>query len=216
MLTVMLVTRDSELADDAERLLEAGGFDIGDRVAPEMLETKKDSIVADAAVVIGPLRSRDGSDVRLAREALGEMRIVACAPPEDARTLRWAVDNGADGVVWDVRMDQALVATLQCVCAGQLVVPRGARRQLQPPELTTREKQVLSLVVMGLSNGEIAGKLFLTESTVKSHLGTAFRKLGVRSRAEAARLVADPEHGFGTGILAITSPANAARSRQDP
>jgi DNA-binding NarL/FixJ family response regulator len=215
MLTVMVVSSDSELADAVERLLEGGGFELGDRVAPEMIETRGISDRAAAAVVIGPLRSRDGSDIRRAREALGEMRLVACAPPADARSLRWAVDNGADGVVWDIRIDQALVPTLQCVCAGQLVVPRGARRQLQPPELTTREKQVLSLVVMGLSNGEIAGKLFLTESTVKSHLGTAFRKLGVRSRAEAARLVADPEHGFGMGILKITGPALAEQPGQD-
>jgi DNA-binding NarL/FixJ family response regulator len=85
---------------------------------------------------------------------------------------------------------------------------------MHPPELTMREKQVLSLVVMSLSNGEIARQLYLTESTVKSHLGTAFRKLGVRSRAEAARLVADPERGFGTGILAITGPKLTVGKRE--
>src|SRR3954452_8639329 len=100
MLTVLLVTNDAELADDAERMLEAGGFALGDRLTPEMLEEGKDSVTADAAIVIGPLRSPDAADIRAAREALGEMRIVACAPPVDPRTLRWAVDNGADGVVW--------------------------------------------------------------------------------------------------------------------
>ncbi len=57
---------------------------------------------------------------------------------------------------------------------------------------------------MGMTNREIAEMLFLSESTIKSHLNKAFRKLGVRSRAEAQRLITDPGQGLGTGILAIT------------
>jgi two-component system, NarL family, response regulator DesR len=98
----------------------------------------------------------------------------------------------------------SLVATVRAVHAGQLVVPPELRRQVDRPDLTMREKQTLSLVVLGLSNGEIASKLFVTEHTVKSHLSAAFRKLGVSSRAEAARVIADPSEGLGVGILAIT------------
>jgi hypothetical protein len=61
-------------------------------------------------------------------------------------------------------------------------------------------------MIMGLTNREIATKLFVSESTVKSHLNTAYRKLGVHSRVEATRLIADPDEGLGTGILAITGP----------
>ena len=60
------------------------------------------------------------------------------------------------------------------------------------------------MVAMGFTNGEIARKLYLAESTVKSHLSSIFEKLGVRSRGEAAELVLDRERGFGTGILAIS------------
>ena len=213
MLTVLLVTRDAGLGAALTEALEEHGDAAGDLVAPEQLEPGRHPGRHHAAVVAGPLRSRVGSDLRMAREALGDTPVVACVPPADARSIRWAVDNGADGVIWDSQVADTLWPTLRCVCAGQLVVPREARRQLQPPELTTREKQVLSLVVMGMSNGEIARQLYLTESTVKSHLGTAFRKLGVRSRAEAARLVADPDQGFGTGILAITGPALGSARR---
>ncbi|MEZ5062948.1 MAG: helix-turn-helix transcriptional regulator [Solirubrobacterales bacterium] len=51
-----------------------------------------------------------------------------------------------------------------------------------------------------MSNAELASELFLTESTVKSHLSSAFAKLNVSSRHEAARLVLDPVRGPALGI----------------
>ena len=60
------------------------------------------------------------------------------------------------------------------------------------------------MVVIGLSNREIADQLFLAESTVKSHLFSAFRRLGVRTRGEATALILDRDQGLGSGILTIT------------
>jgi DNA-binding NarL/FixJ family response regulator len=60
------------------------------------------------------------------------------------------------------------------------------------------------MVVLGFSNGEIARKLHLAETTVKSHLSSTFRKLGVRSRSEAAALVLDGQSGLGLGVLTIS------------
>ncbi len=82
-------------------------------------------------------------------------------------------------------------------------MPREHWRQIEPPALSTREKQILGLVVMGYMNSQIAEQLFLAESTVKSHLSSAFGKLGVRSRNEAVNLILDPERGLGMGILAL-------------
>ena len=80
--------------------------------------------------------------------------------------------------------------------------PRDARGLIAKPTFSHREKEVLSLVVDGLTNREIAGRLFLAESTVKSHLMAAFAKLGVRSRKDAAALLLDPQEGLAAISLA--------------
>jgi DNA-binding NarL/FixJ family response regulator len=79
------------------------------------------------------------------------------------------------------------------------------RARLESESLSMREKQVLSMLVMGFTNAEIAAKMFLAESTVKSHLSSAYTKLGVRSRKDAATMILDPVAGLGPGILTINA-----------
>jgi DNA-binding NarL/FixJ family response regulator len=145
------------------------------------------------------------------RARFPDTRIVLCSNPIESPTRRGLVE-GIEGVVWNTRLELSLEPTLRAVIAGQMVLPGEVLRRNSPPELTNREKQVLSLVVMGLTNLEIAQKLYVSESTVKSHLNTAYKKLGVHSRAEAHRRITDPDHGLGSGILAIT-PAGLSRGR---
>ena len=117
--------------------------------------------------------------------------------------VRRALQAGAHGVVAEVSLESALIPSIGAALAGQIVLPAQAKEAGQRRILTTREKQILGLVVMGMTNAEIAGKLFLAESTVKSHLSSAFAKLGVSSRSEAATVILDPETGTGLGILTI-------------
>ena len=141
--------------------------------------------------------------------ASGRRPLVVCAPQSGPRAVRKALERGLDGLIWETQVESRLVPTIVAVAAGQLALPREVWRPSEEQELTNREKQTLALVVMGLSNGEIASKLYVSESTVKSHLSSAFRKLGVRSRSEAARVIADPRGGLGTGILAITPTSSS-------
>ena len=97
--------------------------------------------------------------------------------------------------------------TARAILAGQLTVPSALGRQIAPQPLSHREKQVLALVVKGLTNREIAGRLYLAESTVKTHLASAFRKLDARSRADAVARIQDPETGYGMGVLTSVDAA---------
>jgi DNA-binding NarL/FixJ family response regulator len=129
--------------------------------------------------------------------------VVAACLTIDRREMRAALAAGAAGVVLHENLDSALGPCLRAVLAGQTCVPKDYWRQIEPPALSTREKQILGLVVMGYMNSQIAEQLFLAESTVKSHLSSAFGKLGVRSRNEAVSLILDPDRGLGMGILAL-------------
>jgi len=128
--------------------------------------------------------------------------IVVCSSIE-RWGVRAALAAGASAVILAEDLDAALPPCVQAVQAGQVCVPRAHWRQIEPPVLSTREKQILGLVVMGYMNSQIARQLFLAESTVKSHLSSAFGKLGVRSRNEAVSLILDPERGLGMGILTL-------------
>ena len=71
------------------------------------------------------------------------------------------------------------------------------RASVERPTFSHRERQVLTFVSRGLTNAEIADELFLAESTIKSHLSSAFAKFGVRSRREAAALFLELEQATG-------------------
>jgi len=188
-------------SDDVSRkrlagILAAGGFDGVTRVGAV------ENLPADAEAVV--ISSGDADVVREVRRVRPETVIVAIATESDPRAVRMALDAGVDGVVPEQRAERALAPAVAAAIAGLIALPRETRGHSLRPALSSREKQVLGMVVLGLSNGEIARKLHLAETTVKSHLSSAFRKLGVRSRSQAAALVLDGGNGLGLGILSLS------------
>jgi DNA-binding NarL/FixJ family response regulator len=183
-----------ELRARAEAALVKSAFACIDEREPQVVLTNGDRDAIAAAASLTPL-------------------VVAILPEADRRLTWAALDAGAHAVVLESDL-AALDAALPAVCAGFIVVPSLARRALSRPVLSSREKQVLSMVVIGLSNAEIAGRLHLAESTIKSHLSAIFEKLDVRSRKEAADMVLDPRSGLGPGILAITPSRGLAAYTQ--
>lgn len=138
---------------------------------------------------------------------LPDLLIVAVLDSADARATRRLLDIGIDGLVLTDQVHAALPPSIDAALAGQMTVPRVLRSQTYKPSLSARERQILALVAIGCTNGEIGARVFLAESTIKSHLSSAYAKLGVRSRSEAVALISDPQSSLGTGILAITPDA---------
>jgi DNA-binding NarL/FixJ family response regulator len=116
-----------------------------------------------------------------------------------------ALRAGAGGFALKDAAPRQLVEAVRTVAAGEaLLAPALTRRLVEryvrtpPPgvaasanrfaELTEREREVLALVARGLSNGEIAGRLFLSEATVKTHVGRVLAKLNLRDRVQAVVL----------------------------
>jgi DNA-binding NarL/FixJ family response regulator len=153
-------------------------------------------------VVFGRGITARDQQMRRLRKSLPDTPLIAIMPEDSRRGVRRALEAGADGVVFESELETALSLTVRAILAGQTAVPAARRHEVDRPTLSSREKQVLGMVVTGKSNKAIAGELFLAESTVKCHLSSAFSKLGVRSRNEAADLVLESgaELGFPTAL----------------
>jgi DNA-binding NarL/FixJ family response regulator len=186
-------------------LLAAGGLPVnaGAIALPRVGELVADP--PDALVLVADV-GRPGAlaAVRRVRRDAPSTRIVVVAGGNDSTSsqARQALNAGADAFVPRSAADASLAPAVHAVMAGLVCAPREVRRLLAKPTFSHREKEVLSLLVDGLTNREIAGRLFLAESTVKSHLMSAFAKLGVRSRKDAAALLLDPEEGLAAISLA--------------
>jgi DNA-binding NarL/FixJ family response regulator len=137
-------------------------------------------------------------------------RIVILTTYDADEYVFAALRAGASGfVLKDVRPSE-LVEGIRIVARGDaLLAPSVTRRLLDrfagtlpetaaaPPdlgELTDRELEVLRFVALALSNAEIAARLVLTEATVKTHVSSVLRKLGLRDRVQAVVLAYD--HGL--------------------
>ena len=145
-------------------------------------------------------------------EACESTKVILVCERSGEGGVRRALDAGARALVPLSKVESALLPVIEVVRAGQVSVPGSRSKEVGRNVLTTRERQVLGQVVLGMTNAEIAAKLFLAESTVKSHLSSAFPKLGVTSRSEAAALILNPTSGVGPGILTIhTEKASAVR-----
>ena len=136
-------------------------------------------------------------------EACDSTKVILVCERSGEGGVRRALDAGVRALVLLSEAEGALLPVIEVVRAGQVSVPGSRSKEVGRNALTTRERQVLGQVVLGMTNAEIAAKLFLAESTVKSHLSSAFPKLGVTSRSEATALILNPASGVGPGILTM-------------
>lgn len=135
----------------------------------------------------------DGSDVDelLADELTG--RLVIFTWNVNPTLIRIATQKGVGGYLSKATSADDLADSLERIAAGEVVITdqttRSGRVSGQWPGrefgLTAREAEVVSLVTQGLSNDDIARRSFISINSVKSYIRTAYRKMGVTTRAQA-------------------------------
>lgn len=134
---------------------------------------------------------------RTIKERWPETQVIALTSFKDKEYVEGALKAGASGYLLKNVSAEELVGAIRRAVAGQpSLSPEAARvliqkvNQPQTPgdDLTDREKEILSWMVKGLNNTQIAAKLFVSQSTIKFHVSNILAKLGVTGRTEAVAL----------------------------
>jgi DNA-binding NarL/FixJ family response regulator len=172
-------------------------------------------------VVLMDVRMPEMDGIEATRRLLdgnGDTKVVMLTTFDMDEYVYEAFRAGASGfLVKDVPPEQ-LIAGIRSVASGDaLLAPSVTQRLIQefvrrPPDgittpspklsrLTAREVEVLQMMARGLSNGEIASELFVSETTVKTHVAHLLSKLGVRDRVQAVVFA------YESGVVAPGDPA---------
>jgi len=210
------------LADDQRLVRESLGTLLGLLGGIELVATASDGEEAlelagehRPEVVLMDLRMPrlDGIEAtRQLRERHPDVRVIALTTYADDESVLGALRAGARGYLTKDASGEDIRAAILTVAAGEAaldpavqhhVVAAIANEQVPcedpnrpelPDDLTAREAQVLALIAEGLTNGEIAERLVVSPTTIKSHINHLFAKAGIRDRAQAVN------YAYRTGI----------------
>jgi len=206
MTTRVLVADDQSMVRAGFRMLLAGEDDI--EVVAEAsngLEAIEKAARFDPTVVLMDIRMPELDGLEATRRILaadGSARILILTTFDLDEYVYEALRAGASGFVLKDDSPEQLITAIRTVAAGDaLLSPTVTRRVIQkfagmprpaPPEdlddLSERERDVFRLVACGLSNVEIGQELFISETTVKTHVTHILAKLGLRDRVQAVVL----------------------------
>jgi DNA-binding NarL/FixJ family response regulator len=177
-------------------------------------------------LLVAELNVAEGSEEALrvlssGREGDPNLAIVVLSSTDEAALIDAAFERGASAYVLKTSDPEVIATAVRQAFEPSLYFarPRGERSGTAvaelPPKLTRRELEILRLVSEGRSNRQVAELLWVTDQTVKFHLANVYRKLGVRSRFEAARWAL--EHGVlevaaaDDALVHVESPADGIR-----
>ena len=120
----------------------------------------------------------------------------------DLALARATLRNGADGFVHAAMHPAQVLRAVEVAQMGELAAPRQLLGYLlshnetaKIDELSARQAEILELVVEGLSNAAIGGRLYVSESTIKQHLRAVYKVLGVSNRTQAAKTMRERAGG---------------------
>jgi len=170
-----------------------GEVESGEEAVRLCAEFSPDVVLMD--LMLGEL---DGATAtRLIRQDCPEIQVIALTSFREDTLVQRALQAGAISYLLKNVSADELAAAIRAAHAGQSTLAPEAMAALlnaasdSPAlgyDLTLRERDVLALMVKGLSNTEIAGRLIVSQSTIKTHVSSILAKLGASSRTEAVAL----------------------------
>jgi DNA-binding NarL/FixJ family response regulator len=210
-LSVAVVTEDDLLLQRVRVALDREGLvahvDLAGRREPELDHLER---LPDVVVLTGSSARRLAAAAHAVRRHVRDAHVVLVIGAHAECSPRHLLDAGVEAIVTENDLETTLPIAVRAVCAGQLSVPGGMRHAVELPALSHRERQILRLVAAGLTNEQIAARLYLAKSTVAGHLTAVFRRLGVRSRSEAVAMVLAGDESLRASILGAGRPERAA------
>jgi len=138
--------------------------------------------------------------VKRAKEAHADVPILVFSSGLDLSLARVALQAGARGFIHGVMSPKQIKRAIEIAAKGEVVAPRellphviehltASEEEIDLGGLSSRQRQILDMVVEGMSNAEIGKRLYLSESTIKQHLRGAYKVLGVSNRTQASKLI---------------------------
>lgn len=147
-----------------------------DVVVMDLVMPKKDGIAATAEI----------------HEKLPAAKVLVLTSYSASDDIAHAIEAGAAGALMKSAENETLIEAIRSVHAGRHFIPANIRRLIceDPPlpELSPRQREILSLITRGLSNDDIAKHLGIGRASVKTHILALFQKLGAATRAEAVAI----------------------------
>ena len=197
MYRVLLVDDEEMLLDSLEIILSLNDMEIMGKAhdGNECLKLLKD-VSCDIALVDLNMKGMGGIELigHLKKKYPG-IRILVLTTFYDDGNITEAISNGADGyLLKDSGKDAILGAISQLMNGVSVLDPKVMQRLTAMmsknnnkslyEELTDREREIASLLVEGLSNKQIADKLFISEGTVKNYISSIYDKTGIHDRVK--------------------------------
>ena len=172
-----------ETEDDIVVIGEAAD---GARAVSETLRLRPDVVIMDLM-----MPKKDGAvATRELRKANCNSRILLLTTFSTSEGINKALEAGADGALFKSSADDEITNAVRQVHGGAKFISKPVKKLLATdppvPEFTQKQLDILTAVVQGLNNKEIAYKFDIKQITVKNHLKAIFAKLGVTNRTEAA------------------------------
>jgi DNA-binding NarL/FixJ family response regulator len=202
----VLVADDQSMVRAGFRMLLSGEEDIEVVAeASDGLEAVEKAARFDPAVILMDIRMPELDGLQATRRILaadGAARVLILTTFDLDEYVYEALRAGASGFVLKDDPPEQLIAAIRTVAAGDALLSPSVTKSVikqftriprpEPPhevdELTEREREIFRLIARGLSNAEIGEELFITETTVKTHVTHILRKLGLRDRVQAVVL----------------------------